>query len=300
MPALSRRRFIAISAAAMAAGSAGAGPVTRWSGVALGARTSITLALPDAERVVRLARDEIERLEGVFSLYRAGSALSRLNRDQALDAPPFELVECLGIAGLVHEATGGAFDPTVQPLWSTYAEALSEGRLPSDGEIAAARERVGWAAVSVAPDRVAFSRRGMAMTLNGIAQGYIADRVTRLLEAEGLEDILVDTGELRALGGMPGGGDWITRLPDGRSTGLRDRALATSAPLGTVLDPAGRVGHILDPRSGRPAAVSGRSITITAPTAALADALSTALCLLEDGEGEDVLRAFRGCRRVPA
>lgn len=300
MPALSRRRFIAISAAAMAAGPAGAGPVTRWAGVALGARTSITLVHPDAERVVRIARDEITRLEGVFSLYRAGSALSRLNRDGVLDTPPFEFVECLGIAGLVHEATGGAFDPTIQPLWSTYAEALVEGRLPSDREIAAARGRVGWATVDVAPDRVAFRRPGMAMTLNGIAQGYIADRVTRLLDAEGLENILVDTGELRALGGVPGGGDWTVHLPDGRRTGLRDRALATSAPLGTVLDAGGTIGHILDPRSGRPAAPSGRSVTITAPSAALADAVSTALCLLDDQEGEDVLRSFRGCRRVLA
>jgi thiamine biosynthesis lipoprotein len=138
----------------------------------------------------------------------------------------------------------------------------------------------------------------MAMTLNGIAQGYIADRVTRLFEAEGLTEILVDAGELRAAGGMPGGGDWPVELPGGRRTGLRDRALATSAPLGTAFDAEGRVGHILDPRSGRPAPASGPSVTVAAPTAALADALSTALCLLGDREGEVALGAFRGCRRI--
>ena len=298
MPALSRRRFIAISAAVLAAGPVRAAPVTRWTGVALGARTSITLTHPEAGRLVAAARDEVARLEAVFSLYRADSALSRLNRDGALDAPPIELVDCLGIAGAVHAATKGAFNPTVQPLWSAYAEAFAAGHAPGESAIAAARDRIGWEAVEVAPGRVAFARPGMAMTLNGIAQGYIADRVTRLFEAEGLTDILVDTGELRATGGMPGGGDWTVELPGGRRTGLRDRALATSAPLGTAFDAEGRVGHILDPRSGRPALASGRSVTIAAPTAALADALSTALCLLDDREGEVALGAFRDCRRI--
>jgi thiamine biosynthesis lipoprotein len=298
MSALSRRRFIAISAALFATGPVHAAPVRRWTGVALGARASITLSHPEADRVVAAARDEIARLESVFSLYRADSALSQLNRDGSLEAPPLELVECLGIADAVHAATRGAFDPTVQPLWSAYAEAFAAGRAPEEADIAAARARVGWHLVEVAPARVAFARPGMALTLNGIAQGYIADRVAHLLEAEGLGDVLVDTGELRAVGGLPGGGDWMVRLPTGRSTGLRDRALATSSPLGTVFDADGRVGHILDPRSGRPAAASRGSITITAPTAALADALSTALCLLDDREGEIALGAFRGCRRV--
>jgi thiamine biosynthesis lipoprotein len=280
----------------MAAGPVRAAPVTRWTGIALGARTSITLAHSEAEHLVAAARDEIARLDGVFSLYRADSALSRLNRDGALDAPPMELVECLGIAGAVHDSTGGAFDPTVQPLWSAYAEAFSTGRAPDEPSLSVARARIGWPAVDIAPHGIAFARPGMALTLNGIAQGYIADRVTQLLEAEGFEDILVDTGELRALGGMSGGGDWTVHLPEGRSTALRDRALATSAPLGTVFDAEGRVGHILDPRSGRPASASGRSVTVTAPSAALADALSTALCLLDGEEGARALRTFGGCR----
>lgn len=297
MPALSRRRFMAISAAVLAAGPSRAAPVRRWTGVALGARASITLAQPEAERLVAAARAEIDRLEAIFSLYRTDSALSRLNRDGALDAPPHELVDCLGVVTLVHAATGGAFDPTVQPLWSAYAEAYAAGRAPDEAVLASARSRVGWDRVEVTPGRVAFARPGMAMTLNGIAQGYIADRVTRLLEAEGLGDVLVDMGELRALGGMPGGGAWTIQLPGDRITGLRDRALATSALLGTVFDAAGRVGHILDPQSGRPSH-GDRSITITAPTAALADALSTGLCLLDDLQGTRALKAFQGCRRL--
>lgn len=97
---------------------------------------------------------------------------------------------------------------------------------------------------------------GMALTLNGIAQGYIGDRVAALLEAEGLTDILIDTGEHRALGQMPGGGGWPARLAQGGAA-LRNRALATSAPLGTVFDSEGRFGHILDPAPASPPRRSG-------------------------------------------
>ena len=298
MPHLSRRRFIAISAAVLAAGPARAVPATRWAGLALGARASITLAHPDAERITAMARDEIARLEDVFSLYRSDSALSRLNREGALDAPPFELVDCLGIAGLVHAATGGAFDPTVQPLWAAYATAFAAGGAPTPGALAEARDRLGWDRVEVTSARIGFRRPGMALTLNGIAQGYIADRVARLLEGEGLGDILIDTGELRALGGQPDGTAWPVHLARGDSFPLRDRALASSAPLGTGFDQEGRVGHILDPRTGRPAPASQPGITVAAPSAALADALSTGLCLL-DGPGIDrALGRFRDCRVI--
>lgn len=298
MPSFSRRRFIAISAAAALAGPVSAAPTRYWTGTALGARASITLAHPDAAEIVTAVLHEIDRLEDVFSLYRPDSALSRLNRDGALDAPPLELVECLGIAGAVHDATGGAFDPTVQPLWAAYAEGYAAGGMPTDPMLDAARARVGWSLLTVAPSRVAFDRPGMALTLNGIAQGYIADRVAKMLEAQGLDQILIDTGELRALGGISAGAPWPVILPNGGRFDLRDRALATSAPLGTSFDQAGTVGHILDPRTGLPARASMQSVSITAPTAALADALSTGLCLLNGTEAEEAIVQLRDCRRV--
>jgi thiamine biosynthesis lipoprotein len=294
---LNRRRFLAISAAVGLAGPARAAPISRWQGVALGARASITLAHPEADRIIAEARAEIDRLENVFSLYRRDSALSRLNATGALEAPPLELVECLGLAGAVHAATGGAFDPTVQPLWAAYAEASAAGRALSNAAREAALARVGWQGLRVDPARIAFAHPGMALTLNGIAQGYIADRVARLLEAERLTDILIDTGEIRALGGDPRGGAWLVGIECGdEPVPLRDRAIATSAPLGTVFDAAGRIGHILEPRTGFPAAAHFRSVTVTAPSAALADALSTALCLTGPEETARARSAFPACQ----
>jgi FAD:protein FMN transferase len=276
---VSRRRFLALSAALPIAGRAAAAmPVTRFRGTAMGSAASLMLAHPKAERIAVHVWAEIDRLEDIFSLYRPESALSRLNATGRLDAPPFELLECLSLGGAVHAATGGAFDPTVQPLWAEYAQAVTEGRRPDPGAV---QGLVGWAGVTVAPDRIALSRPGMAMTLNGIAQGFVADRVADLLTAEGLTDILIDTGELRALGADPRGGDWTARVMDGPEVPLRDRALATSAPLGTVLDAAGRIGHIFDPRTGLPASAGWRQISVTASSAALADACSTAFCLMD-------------------
>lgn len=296
---LDRRRFLAISAAAAIASPARAAPLTQWRGVALGARATIALAHPEAERIISAARDEIARLEGIFSLYRSDSALSRLNARGALAAPPPELIECLSLAGAVHRATGGAFDPTVQPLWAAYAEAGAAGLPLDDRARRAALALTGWRGVTLAPARIALARPGMALTLNGIAQGYIADRVAALLAAEGLRDILIDTGEIRALGGRPDGGAWPVRLAGTRTeVALRDRAIATSAPLGTVFDAAGRTGHILDPRSGLPAPAHRPQVSVTAGSAALADALSTALCLLEGAAADRALAAFPDCRLV--
>ena len=302
---LNRRRFLTISAAAagLAASGARAAPARVWTGVALGARASIRLDHPEAEAIAARAAAEISRLEGIFSLYRADSALSRLNTRGRLAVPPAELLECLTLAGTVHRASGGAFDPTVQTLWALWAERISAGARPEAAELASARALGGWGDLRLDAEEIAFAR-GMALTLNGIAQGYIADRVAALLEAEGLTDILIDTGEHRALGRMPGGSGWPVTLAQGGSVALRDRALATSAPLGTVFDGEGRYGHILDPRTGEPARPVWRAISVTAPSAALADALSTAACLMPDRAAVDGLVAQFGEARcesaVPA
>ena len=279
---MNRRRFLAISAAVLGATC----PVMAesrqiWTGVALGARASIRLDHPQAAAIAARATAEISRLEDIFSLYRPDSALTALNATARLAAPPPELLECLTLAGSVHRATGGLYDPTVQPLWMLWAERAGAGARPSEAELAATRARGGWADLQLTESEIRMAP-GMGLTLNGIAQGYIADRVAALLVAEGLTDILIDTGELHALGGQPGGGDWPVTLEQGGSVGLRARALATSAPLGTVFDSEGRFGHILHPATGEPARPLWRGVSISAPSAGLADALSTAAVLCPD------------------
>lgn len=287
---LSRRRFIRIAVggaavAALAGPSALAmdAPLRRWKGGALGAEAEMILPAGQADRLIALATTEIGRLERIFSLYRSDSALVRLNRQGFLDEPPLELVELLSRAQSVSAASGGAFDVTVQPLWEVnaahFARPGADPAGPSPAVVAAALERVDWRAVDVTPERIAFARPGMAITLNGIAQGYITDRVAERFRAEGFSDILVDLGEVRALGSHPTGRPWRVGLGGGRDEiPLTDGAVATSAPGGTAFSAAG-ANHIFDPRSGRGAALH-RWVSVAAPTATEADAWSTAFALM--------------------
>ena len=290
---LTRRRFIAISAALAPAMAVARTPDLHVeTGIALGATVTLRLQHPDAPRIAALAMAEIRRLEGVFSLFLPDSALVRLNRDARLDAPPFELLECLTLAGAVHRASGGAFDPSVQPLWQAEAAALTRGAPLTPAERAQARALIGWDSVTLEPTAITL-RPGLALTLNGIAQGYITDRVAALLADHGLTRALVDTGELRALPE----GDWPVTLASGGGITLQDRALATSAPLGMTFGGDGVSSHILDPRTGAPLRAVWSSVSVSAPSAALADALSTAACLMTSEQSVlDFCAAFTGAR----
>ncbi|WP_108483047.1 FAD:protein FMN transferase [Oceaniglobus ichthyenteri] len=295
-----RRRFLAISAAAFAyPGIAAAQPVYTWQGVALGARATLRLAHPDAKAISARVAGEISRLEDIFSLYRPDSALMELNRAGVLNAPPFELLECLSLVSAVYRASDGRFDPTVQPLWRCYGDASALGALPNPDALTRAQALTGWSKVTVDSTAIAM-RPGMALTLNGIAQGYIADQVATMLTAEGLGNILIDTGEFRAIGTQPDGRAWPVKLAAGGEVALAARALATSAPLGTTFDAAGQVGHILDPRSGVSSPSNWREITVSAPSAALADAISTAACLCATRGQIDSVAAQFGDVRVEA
>tara|TARA_R110002074_G_scaffold15633_3_gene53278 strand:- start:273 stop:1238 length:966 start_codon:yes stop_codon:yes gene_type:complete len=289
-----RRRFLAISAAAIAFPSTSrAAPVYTWQGVALGARATLRFAHPDAEAISGRVAAEISRLEGIFSLFRPDSSLMQLNRTGKLQTPPFELLECLSLAGSVHRASRGAFDPTIQPLWACYAEASAQGTAPTVNALKTAQKRIGWERIKFHSSRIEIEK-DMSLTLNGIAQGYIADRVANMLSAEGLTNILIDTGEFRALGTHPDGQAWPVRLGAGGEVPLIARALATSAPLGTTFDENAELGHILDPRNGLPVRNIWREITISAKSAALADALSTTACLFETRADIDAcLAAFK-------
>lgn len=296
---IARRRFIRIGAAlaamAFVPATLAAAPVRRWSGNALGAHASIELVGADAALATATfaaVEQEIGRLEALFSLYRTDSALSRLNATGRLDAPEADVLRLLALVRSVYAETGGLFDPTVQPLFVAYAAHFAGGRtdmLPA-AKLADGLACVGFDQVLFDEDAVRFSRPGMAMTLNGVAQGYITDRIADLLRAGGFDNVLLDIGEIQALGGGRDGNGWKVGLAAGPNSDalamtlrLKDRAVATSMMDGTILDAAGHVGHILHPRKGAVASAFS-AVSIVAPEAALADALSTAAVLMTPDE----------------
>jgi len=301
---LDRRRFITISAAAtgiVASGTALASgrklkPV-RWQGTALGAKASLILFHADkqrAEQIIAACVAEVDRLENIFSLYRDNSAIVRLNKSGSLTQPPPELVEALADCRRISEITDGAFDISVQPLWQLFARHFSAPEAdpagPSDKDIARARKLVDYRAVHVDRNLVSLNKSRMAITLNGFAQGFITDRITQLLRGEGLDNVLVDMGETSALGGHPEGRPWRVGIRDPqtkdqtlRTLPLDNQAIATSGAYGMRFAGSDRFHHLFDPGTGS-SSQRYASVTVMAPTAATADALSTALSSMSTKE----------------
>jgi thiamine biosynthesis lipoprotein len=298
---LTRRRTLAILAATVGAVVPSVlsadGETYRWSGTALGADAQIILVgLPRdvAERAAALARQEAERLEGCFSLYRPDSELSRLNRDGFLDRPSHDFRILIARALQAWEATEGAFNPAIQPLWHFLARHFEQSSAEPE---AAGLRRV---LARCDPSRIAFKvdriemASGMALTFNGIAQGYITDAAAGLLEAQGLGNILIDLGEVYALPGR------VWDIVTGGSlerVSLRQRAAATSAGRATPFTRDGTWHHLLDPTTGQ-SANRFASVTVIAANATEADLLSTALYVSEPGRHGAILRRFPDARAL--
>lgn len=298
---ISRRRMILVSAAACGLplvdrtmAHAKTKPVI-WRGQALGAVATLVLNHPDrakAEQLIGQVVTEVERLEAIFSLFRPESELSQLNRFGALAMPAEELVALLEASRLVWQDTDGLFDPTIQPLWTLYARHFAQPDAdatgPSAAQIKRARSLVGFEEVSFNRDRVAFTKPGMGVTLNGIAQGFVTDRIVSLLRKAETTSSLVDMGEISAIGGRDDGIPWQVGLAEKQGeeaasdivVPLVDKALATSSPYGFRFDSAAEFGHIFHPRKSS-ASPLYRRLTAICENATSADAYSTAMTLME-------------------
>lgn len=281
-----RRRFLAISAAALgaAAPAARAAPVT-WRGFALGAEARLTIHAPPplADQAIAAALSQLRRAEQLFSLYDPASALSRLNRTGVLRNPPPPFLQLARLCTQVHAATGGIFDPSVQPLWQAVAR--------GEGSREAAR-LTGWHKVSVAEQEIRLMP-GQALTFNGIAQGYATDTVRAALARLGLERVLINAGEFAALGGpfRIGLADPERGVFAARS--LTSRAIATSSPGALRLH---GTAHILHPALGRQP--HWATVCTEADSAAVADASSTAFCLMSEAEIATALDRLPGRPRA--
>lgn len=281
---LTRRRALMITAAAAGSAVLAAGGQARapyeWRGTALGADGKILIDGFDrakSRQIIALTLGEVERLERIFSLYRPDSEVSQLNRAGRLNHPSHDMRILLDRALYYWRATDGAFSPAVQPLWLLLAEHFAADPSAADPDADLLKETASQCdagRIRIADDSISLAP-GMALTFNGIAQGYITDAVAGLLRNEGLEDVLVQLGELRALPGRA----WRVEIKgSGKETELVNGAIATSEPAGSPLTADRRWHHLIDPRTGYSAdGLAG--ISVAAPGACLADALSTALAV---------------------
>ena len=250
------------------------------------------------------ALDEIDRVEAQLSLYRPGSEVARLNagaHERPIRVTP-GLFRLLEHARELTRETGGAFDLTIAPLVRCGGFIGGTGSMPVSGAIEEARAKVGMHHVELdaAQLTVRFMRPGVMLDFGAIGKGYAVDRAVELLREAGVTSALIHggTSTAYALDGLPDGGRWkIAVTSPGRDDAkplavveLENESLSVSAVWGRSFRAGEKTyGHIIDPRTGVPAA-SALLSAVVLPHATETDALSTALLTAPELMGELAVR----------
>jgi FAD:protein FMN transferase len=238
--------------------------LTTLRGPTMGTTWSVKLVVPaqrSADVLQRGIQREVDTVVAQMSTYEADSDLGRYNRAPAgtWQGLPPEFFGVLDYALELARDTHGAYDPTVGPLvdlWG-FGPGAHRHEVPSDAAIAAARARVGYARILLdRPAHRALQPGDVHLDLSSVGKGFGTDQIARYLEREGVEDYLVDiSGELRAHGARPGGGDWEVGIerpgaaagavdtPDqvARIVRLRGQSIATSGDYRHFFEDAGPI-----------------------------------------------------------
>ena len=258
-------------------------------GIAFGTKVSLKASHSNAE-ILNTALDaawhEMLSVEAAATLFRAESPICQLNRTGILENPPAILVQMLTDSLEIARLTDGAFDPTVQPLWRVYAGAYKQQRYATEAEITAARALIGWRNIEIDQKHIQFTKPGMALTLNGIAQGLATGRCLAVLSEHGIENAFFDTGEIGASGKRDDQNPWTADIADPRH---QDDTIALARPLNGILATSGDYAtvwcddythhHILDPQTARSPYITA-SVSVLAQSGGRADGLATAMMVM--------------------
>ena len=264
----------------------------------MGTRASVSIYGMDqkqAEEAAGKALHELHRLEQMMSTWNPESEVSGLNSAPGGKKVKLseELIELIDIAKQFSSLTSGAFDVTARPLSRLWGFQEGSESIPSAEAISEALGRVGHQKIITDSTGVTLPP-GTEIDLAGIAKGYGVDRCAEILRGEGVSSALIDLGgNMYAIGSPPGKRGWIVGIRNPLKTDsitgyliLRNEAVATSGNYENFVEIEGKVfGHIIDPRTGRPVSGTVRGVTVIAPTAAAADALSTSLFILGPDKG---------------
>ncbi len=302
-----RRRVLRLAAYSTAAlmtpsalwASTNSAQIYSWYGRALGAETSIQLyhhQKEEAENILKEAVAIIRKYEAIFSLFDDNSEVARLNKAGKLDRPSAEFIKLITISQNFSHQTDGAFDISIQPLWNLYKNHFSNNnQLDLNEQISHVIGSVGWQNISVDHGKIAFKKPTMSVSFNGIAQGYITDKVTEFLSSQGFDHTLVDIGEYRAGGTQANGEPWQIGLLDpfdqvsiASVMPISKGALATSGGYGDMFDGTGKYHHIFNAKTGLSSDLYA-SVSVKAADATTADALSTAFSNMSLKQIENVI-----------
>lgn len=266
---------------------------TTWNVTWLGEAPSEALARAEIDAVLHAADRQM-------STWRSDSELEAVRRGSGAVVVSEATADVVRAALELASQTGGAFDPTVQPLMEFWGfHGTPRASWPTEDAIDTARQGIGWQKVVLARDveaRPTVDAGGTALDLSAIAKGDAVDRVSLVLSQLGAADHLVEIGgEVVARGHNPRGTAWtlgvdlpVSKGREGYAAHVRltNHGLATSGNYRNVRRVGDRVvGHSIDPRTGVPTQTDVVSASVVAPDCRTADGWATALMVLGADEG---------------
>ena len=246
------------------------------------------LDFPQGTEAALDALDEVERIERMLSVFRFESRIQYINltaheNPVRLDRELFDLIAlCVQLA----EETGGAVDITSGCLWTAWGFAKRQGRIPSAEELDNARKRTGtqFLELDETAQTIRFKKQGIELNFGCVGKGFALDVAAEKLREHAVDRFLFSGGLSSMLASGP---DWKIGIAHPLRPGqrlqelvLNDVAVSTSGSQKQFFRHSGRrYSHLIDPRTGQPAE-GVFTATVFAPTATLAELLSTAFFVL--------------------
>lgn len=247
----------------------------------------------------------VAEFEARYSRFLPDSLVSLINQSAGKNWVELD-EESERIFALCHELcflTRGAFDPTAMPLIKLWNWKAVPPVIPTDADLQAAKQMVGWNKIQRRQGAIYLPFEGMSIDLGGIGKEYAVDRVMQIAAQHGIADVLVDFGQdLCMRGAPPGKPAWHIGLEDPANPGkcwaglaVKDRAVATSGDYLRNFQVNGRrYGHIIDPRTGYPVDNGCRAVSVIAPTCTVAGILATSAFILGPTEGLNLIGNYMG------
>jgi thiamine biosynthesis lipoprotein len=259
----------------------------------------------DANKIFSHLLNEIKRLDNIFNVHKENSEISRINQSaykkpssMSLD---FKYVLLKSI--YFHNITYGKFNSTMLSLKNIWNfSSTSSFVLPDKNQINAALQDIGHKYLKISKNYIQITKKGVGIELGGIAKGYIIDRLTGILKSSGIKHALLNIGgDVFALG-RKGIRKWRIGIQHPRKSknsiykilNVENKSVVTSGDYERYVVIKGkRYHHIIDPETGMPSDKSV-SATVIADDAITADALSTAIFILDPKSGIKLIEKLKG------
>jgi FAD:protein FMN transferase len=271
---------------------------------ALGTVNSIHVPCCIDKGTVDLAVERVNEIDDRMSVFKQNSDIYRVNYNSGASFFPvhtdtFELIKKAAFFSALSE---GAFDVTVSPLIELWGIGRKVISVPETDDIEDARSLTDYKSIIIDEENlsVMLKKRGQRIDLGGIAKGYAADEVKRILLEHGIKNAIINLGgNVVAIGMSPANENWIIGIQNpfaqtGAFIGtvdLKDETAVTSGLNEKYFIRDGiRYHHIIDPRTGMPADTGIASVTVIGGCSADMDGLSTAVFVLGIEKGINMIR----------